>query len=86
MDFTALAHASNSVAPGAVRIDSTAFEQDRLESVAFCNPDGSIVLLVLNGGTTAATFNLSWKDKYASYHLDPAAVATFRWPSHPKAH
>jgi glucosylceramidase len=86
VDFTALGHASKFVAPGAFRIDSSTFEQDRLESVAFRNPDGSIVLIVLNSGTTAATFNLSWKDKYASYHLEPAAVATFRWSSHPKAH
>jgi glucosylceramidase len=86
VDFTVLGHASKFVAPGAFRIDSSTFEQDRLESVAFRNPDGSIVLIVLNSGTTAATFNLSWKDKYASYHLEPAAVATFRWSSHPKAH
>jgi glucosylceramidase len=86
VDFTALGHASKFVAPGAFRIDSSTFEQDRLESVAFRNPDGSIVVIVLNGGTTAATFNLSWKEKYASYHLEPAAVATFRWSSPTKAH
>jgi glucosylceramidase len=86
VDFTALGHASKFVKPGAFRIDSGTLEQDRLESVAFRNPDGSIVLIVLNGGTTAVTFNLSWKDKYASYHLEPAAVATFRWPSQAMAH
>jgi glucosylceramidase len=85
VDFTALGHASKFVTPGAFRIDSSTFEQDRLESVAFRNPDGSIVLIVLNGRTTGATFNLSWKDKYASYHLEPAAVATFRWSSLAKA-
>ena len=86
VDFTALGHASKFVTPGAFRIDSSTFEQDRLESVAFRNPDGSIVAIVLNGGSMAVTFNLSWKDKYAFYHLDPAAVATFRWSSHPKGH
>ncbi|HKV61885.1 MAG TPA: glycoside hydrolase family 30 beta sandwich domain-containing protein [Candidatus Acidoferrum sp.] len=86
VDFTALGHASKFVAPGAFRIDSSTFEQDRLESVAFRNPDGSIAAIVLNGGTTAATFNLSWKGKYASYHLEPAAVATFRWSSQAAAH
>src|SRR6266849_6827426 len=86
VDFTALAHASKFVTPVAFRIDLSTFEQDRLESVAFRNPDGSIVAIVLNGGTTAATFNLRWKDKYASDHLEPAAVATFRWSSHAKAH
>jgi glucosylceramidase len=86
VDFTALGHASKFVAPGAFRIDSSTFEQDRLESVAFRNPDGSIVLIVLNGATTAATFNFGWKGKYASYHLEPAAVATFRWSSNAKTH
>jgi glucosylceramidase len=81
VDYTALGHASKFVAPSAFRIDSTTFEQERLESVAFRNPDGSIVLIVLNGGNAPVTFNLSWKDKYASYHLEPAAVATFRWTS-----
>jgi glucosylceramidase len=86
VDFTALGHASKFVAPGAFRIDSSTFEQDRLESVAFRNPDGSIVLIVLNGAATAATFNFGWKESYASYHLEPAAVATFRWSSQAGAH
>jgi glucosylceramidase len=86
VDFTALGHASKFVAPGAFRIDSTSFEQERLESVAFRNPDGSIVLMVLNGGNSAVTFNLNWKKMYASYRLDPAAVATFRWSSSTETH
>jgi hypothetical protein len=60
-----------------------AFEQDRLESLSFRNRDGSIVLILLNGGATVATFNLSRNGKYASYHLEPAS--TFRWPSPAKA-
>jgi len=86
VDFTALGHASKFVAPGAFRIDSSTFEQERLESLAFRNPDGSIVLMVLNGSNSALTFNLNWKNMYASYRLDPAAVATFRWPSSTKTH
>jgi hypothetical protein len=42
--------------------------------------------MVLNGGNATVTFNFNWKDKYASYHLDPAAVATFRWSSTAKRH
>lgn len=86
MDFTALGHASKFVARGAFRIQSSTFEQERLESVALSNPDGSIVLMVLNGGNAAVTFNFNWKDKYASYHLDTAALATFRWSSTAKRH
>jgi glucosylceramidase len=86
VDFTALGQASKFVAPGALRIDSSTFEQERLESVAFRNPDGSLVLMVLNGGDSARTFNLHWKKMYASYRLAPAAVATFRWSSSTKTH
>jgi len=78
-DFTALAHASKFIAPGAVRIASTTFGQGSLESVAFGNPDGSIVLIVLNSGGAATAFNVGWKNQYATYRLDPHAVATFRW-------
>jgi O-glycosyl hydrolase len=48
VDFTVLAHASNFVAPGALRIDSIASEESSLKHVAFRNSDGSIVLLALN--------------------------------------
>jgi glucosylceramidase len=81
LDFAALGHASKFVTAGAFRIDSTTLEKEGLESVAFRNADGSIAVVVLNGGNSAVTFNLNWKGKYASYHLDSAAVATFRWAS-----
>ena len=78
-DFTALAHASKFIAPGAVRIQSNTFGQRSLESVAFGNPDGSIVLIVLNSADAATTFNVAWRKKYATYRLEANAVATFRW-------
>jgi glucosylceramidase len=86
VDLTALAHASKFLSPGAVRIQSNTFDQGSLESVAFRNPDGSIVLIVLNSGGAPTPFNISWKGTYASYRLDPASVATFRWSPRAKAH
>jgi glucosylceramidase len=86
VDYTALAHASKFVAPGAYRIESNTFEQGSLEDVAFRNPDGSLVLLVLNGSGSVATFNIAWAGKYASCKLPGGAVATFRWHSQAKAH
>ena len=85
-DFTALAHASKFLAPGAVRIESNTFGQKSLESVAFANPDGSIVLIVLNSGDAATAFNVEWRKKYATYRLDPNAVVTFRWSPPARAH
>src|SRR5579859_412728 len=86
VDFTALAHASKFVEPGAYRIESNSFEQGSLEDVAFKNPDGSIVLLVLNGANAPITFNIGWRDKYASYKLNSSAVATFRWTAEVREH
>ncbi len=81
VDYTALAHASKFVAPGAYRVESNSFDQGSLEDVAFRNPDGSLVLLVLNGSGASVTFNIAWAGKFASYKLAGGAVATFRWNS-----
>ena len=80
VDFTALAHASNFVAPGALRIDSIASEESPLKHVAFRNSDGSIVLLALNPTGSAISFSIAWKGQYATYTLQPGAVVTFHWP------
>ena len=80
VDFTALAHVSKFVRPGARRIESNTFGPGSLEDVAFRNPDGSIVLLVLNSGSKPITFNISWKEKYAVYTLPGNSAATFTWP------
>ncbi len=79
VDFTALAHVSKFVHPGARRIDSNTFGPGSLEDVAFGNPDGSLVLLVLNSGSKPVTFNVSWKKKYAVYTLPGNAAATLIW-------
>jgi glucosylceramidase len=78
-DYVALAHVSKFVAPGAYRIDSNTFDQGSLEDVAFRNPDGSVVLFVLNGSKLAVPFNVAWQGKYFSFTLQGGAVATFRW-------
>jgi len=79
VDFTALAHASQFTMPEAYRVESNTFGAGSLEDVAFVNPDGSLVLLVLNSGNTDVTFNLGWRGKFASYKLAGGSVATLRW-------
>jgi len=79
VDYVALGHVSKFVVPGAYRIESNTFEQGSLEDVAFRNPDGSIVLFVLNGGNLPVAFNVEWQRKYFSSTLQGGAVATFRW-------
>jgi len=79
VDFTALGHVSKFVRPGARRIESNSFDQGSLEDVAFQNPDGSIVLFVLNGSGGPMPFNIGWKGQFASYKMPAGAVATFVW-------
>ncbi len=79
VDYAALAHASKFVAPGARRIESNSFGPGSLEDVAFQNPDGSLVLLVLNSSEEYVSFNIGWRDRFAEYKLGPAMVATFVW-------
>ena len=79
VDFTALAHVSKFVRPGARRIDSNTFGPSSLEDVAFRNPDGSLVLLVLNSDSKRVTFNLGWNNKFAVYTIPANAAATLTW-------
>ena len=79
VDYTALAHISKFVAPGAHRIESNSFGQGSLEDVAFENPDGSIVVVVLNSGSGPASFNINWAGEFATYKLAEDAVVTCRW-------
>jgi len=81
LDFTALAHVSKFLRPGARRIASNSFDQGSLEDVAFQNPDGSVVLLVLNGSGSPLPFNIAWRGEFASYKLPAGAVATLCWPA-----
>ena len=86
VDFTALALASKFVRRGAARISSNTFGQGSLEDVAFRNPDGTLVLLVLNSSGKPVTFNIEWGGKFAVYTLKPLAAATFVWQSHARNH
>jgi glucosylceramidase len=79
VDFTALAHVSKFVRPGARRIESNTFGPGSLEDVAFRNPDGSLVLLVLNSGSKRVTFNVGWEKKFAEYTLPANSAATLAW-------
>ena len=79
VDYTALGHASKFLQTGAKRIESNTFGPGSLEDVAFQNPDGSIVLIVLNTSESSQPFNLNWHRQSAQYSLRSAEVATFIW-------
>lgn len=79
VEYYVLGHLAKFVLPGAHRIDSDPTNPGGIEDVAFQNPDGSIVLFVLNAGSAPQTFSVSWKGSYFNYALPSQSVATFEW-------
>jgi glucosylceramidase len=79
VEYYILGHVSKFVAPGAHRIDSNTFGPGNIESVAFQNPDGSIVVLVLNSAAVQNTFSIRFRGNAFSYSLPPGALASFVW-------
>lgn len=79
VEYYILGHLGKFVVPGAHRIDSNTFGAGSIEDVAFQNPDGSIVLLVLNSAKAARTFAVSYNTQSFSYSLPAGALATFTW-------
>lgn len=79
-EYYALAHFSKFVLPGAVRIESTATEKQRLDNVAFQNAsDGSIVLVMVNSNTEAQRVSVGESQTRFEYTMPPESVATFVW-------
>ena len=77
IEYYAFGHASKFVAVGAVRVASN--EAEGISNVAFRNPDGSLVLIALNGNAAAKAFSVKTKGKTFGYTLPAGAVATFVW-------
>lgn len=80
VEYYAIGHASKFVDPGAVRIGSTSYKRD-LESAAFKNPDGSVVLIMMNSGEADKSFQVNYKGQYISYRLPAKGAVTFKWSS-----
>jgi glucosylceramidase len=79
VEYYILGHLGKFVAPGAHRIASNTFGAGSIEDVAFQNPDGSFVLLVLNSSGNASAFTVSSKGQSFNYTLPAGALATFTW-------
>jgi glucosylceramidase len=79
VEYYILGHLGKFVLSGAHRIDSNTFGKGSIEDVAFQNPDGSIVLLVLNSASSVGAFTVTFKDHSFNYSLPAGALATFRW-------
>ena len=77
VSYYIIAHASKFVKAGAVRIASDA--STAFPNVAFKNPDGSKVLIVLNSSSNVASFNIKYNSKLVTSTLNGGAVATYSW-------
>jgi glucosylceramidase len=75
--FYYIAHFSKFVLPGAHRIAS-AGGPDGLQSVAFANPDGSLVTVVLNQTDEARNFSLAVGGEAVACAIPAHAIQTYR--------
>jgi len=72
-----IAQVAKFVPPGSVRIASNITAN--LQNVAFVTPSGKKILLVLNEGSTATTFNIRFKGRWAAITLPAGSAGTFIW-------
>lgn len=77
VSYYVIAHASKFVTPGSFRIASNTIEG--LPNVAFKDPSGKKVLIVLNDSNELKTFGIKFKDRIAQSSLPPGSVATYTW-------
>lgn len=77
VSYYIVAHASKFVKSGAVRTASNIPEA--LPNVAFINPDGTKVLIVLNNGNKQTSFNIQSGSRKTIAKLDAGSVATYVW-------
>jgi glucosylceramidase len=72
-----IAHASKFARPGSARIASNNI--NALLSVAFKNPSGQKVLIVLNKSAGAENFCIRFNNKTVTTSIGGGAVATYVW-------
>ena len=68
-------HFSHFIKPGAVRIGLTKYS-DKLEATAFRNPDGSIAVVLFNGGEEPLAVNLRMNGQVAEFAVKEKTIAT----------
>jgi glucosylceramidase len=75
--YYAVAHFSQFVSPGSVRVGTTELEQ--LASVAFLTADGKVVLITSNTANFPKTFNVKYHGRWFTTTLPEESVATYVW-------
>ena len=78
--YYSLGHFSKFVDPNAYRIQSNSFE-NQLESVAFINPDKSIIVIVSNRENGEKRVKFQWQLKSFEVSLSGLSTSTFKFKS-----
>lgn len=78
-EFNLLAQYSRFVERGAYRIGSTYGSPETVTNVAFRNPDGSLVMVVINQTAEEQTFRVLCEGKQFTAALPAGTVGTYRW-------
>lgn len=78
-DFYTMGHFSKFVRPDAVRIESTNYSGEKINTVAFLNPDGAKVINISNESDKEKRITVQWGDKAFTYVLPALSLNTFIW-------
>lgn len=78
VDYYTMGHISKFVDPGAYRIESTNMD-NVIETTAFKNPDGSIVLIAQNRLSEDKVIEVKYGTSVFTYTLPGKAAVTFKW-------
>ena len=81
LEYYVLGHASRFVRPGALRIASQGGEAAGAAHAAFRNPDGSLVLLVHNGGNRPLALAITMQGKAWPLTMPAGEIVTLVWPA-----
>lgn len=76
--YYSMGHFSKFVNPDAFVITSDSY-QDYLESVAFINPDNTIVVVVSNRLKEPKNVKINWNNNYILFSLDSYETVTLKW-------
>ena len=77
VSYYIIAHASKFVPTGSIRIGTN--HVGNLYNVAFKTPTGKIVIIVMNDGTNAESYNIKYNGKWATTYLEAGSVGTYIW-------
>ena len=71
------------IKPGACRIDTNNGTSATVTNVAYQNPDGSIVVVVVNQNPKAMKFKILYDDAQITASIPSGTVATYKWNTQP---